>query len=213
MEDLLKCKRFVTSEWHRNQAENLLNFALKNDSDNALIYSILESRIALERYVFEMSVLVKGNKLTNENLKSADRRNGVFNLLKETMVDYIKHLTFSNIILVINNIPERINIPNLKRFKQLITELSNFCHLQFKPIETIYDPKKKWFIKGVSLVQETISILKSSNLEGAMEIESMENEVLDVYNKFLQSKIDIKAVRIQLKLMSPVLEIRKSIKV
>lgn len=213
MYDFLNCKRFVTYDWHINQAERLLNYALENESDNALIYATVECRMALERYVFEMSILVKGSNLTEEELKSTDRVNGVFKLLEITMVDYKKHLTFCNLIMEINNIPLKINIPNLKMFKKLINKLSKYCHLQFKPLETIDEPNKKWFIKGTSLVQETVEILKSSKLNGAINIESMENEVLEVYDKFLQKKLDIDATRIQLKLMGPVLKMRKALEV
>jgi hypothetical protein len=214
MEKLLNCKRMVTSDWHRNQAESLLKYALENDCDNALIYSVLESRLALERYIFNMSVLVKGNQLTNEALNSASKKNGILNLLKVTMVNYIKHLKFCNIILEIINSPFKVNIPNLKLFKRLITKLSKYCHPLFNPSETVEDPDKKWFIKGVVLVQETIKILDDAGIQGAMSIDSIQDEVevLEVYNKYLNEEIDLKAARVRLKLMSPVLENRQLMK-
>ncbi len=207
MDDLLKCKRYVTSNWHREQSKKLLDFALKNDSANALIYAILESRIALERYVFEMAFLTKGKDSINEIVKLASKKNGVFKLLEKTTGNYIKHISFCNIIFGINRLP-LIDTPNLKIFKQLITELSKYCHPQFIPEESIDSVNKEWFIKGVTLVNKTVETLRSLVFNGGININSMEDEVREVYKKFLQNEIDIENVRLQLKIMGPVMERR-----
>jgi len=211
IENIINTKRFVTSFWHRDQAEKLLDYALNNSCHNALIYAILESRIAIERYVFEISILTTDEKNTNEVVNKARKKNGVFALLQETTVNYVKHLTFCNIICEVNKIPIQIDIPNLKVLKKLITQLSKFCHPQFYPAETVNAPNEGWFIKGVSLVNKTIKVLTELVISGGIRKESMSKEVKEIYYDFLKNEIDKDAVRFRLDIIGPILNLRKLI--
>lgn len=209
MKEILSSKRLVTSNWHREQSKTLLDFAIKNDSANALIYAILESRIALERYVFEMSVLTKGEDSIDKIVKLAAKKNGVFRLLEKTTVNYIKHISFCNIIFEINKLPLNIDTPNLKIFKQLITELSKYCHPQYIPDESVDSENKEWFIKGVALVNKTVEMLRSLVFNGGININSMEADVREIYDKYINGDITKETVRFRLNIMGPIIKLRQ----
>jgi len=210
MDEILNSKRLVTSYWHRDQSKKLLDFALKNDSANALIYATLESRIALERYVFEISILTKSKESINEIVKIASKKNGVFELLKKTTTDYKKHINFCNIIFEIHKLPYKIDTPNLKIFKRLITKLSKYCHPQYIPEESVDSVNREWFIKGVALVNETTEILNTLIFNGGIDINSMVEDIKEIYYKYINGDITEKTVRFRLDIMGPIINIRKS---
>jgi hypothetical protein len=202
--------RQVTSEWHVEQASALLAYAQENASPTALVYSSLEVRIALERFVFEMSVLAGGGVFTPEELRQASQKDGVFDLLRRKIEDYRRHLEFCNLISEVNHVPIRIPIPDVRRFRRLITEMSGYCHFQKDPAETVHDPQQRWFLKGIAAVRDAIAILTEllRNQRGAVPRDTMASEVRDLFDRYMAEQCDLQTARIQLQIMSPVLEAR-----
>jgi len=52
--------RGVTSDWHFDQADALLKFAVEHHSATALVYACFEARNAIERSIMEMALLATG---------------------------------------------------------------------------------------------------------------------------------------------------------
>jgi hypothetical protein len=202
--------RQVTSEWHVEQARALLDYAQTNVSPTALVYSSIEVRIALERFVFEMSVLAGGGVFTPEELRIASQKGGVFDLLSRKIDDYRRHLEFCNLISEINHLPIRIPIPDVRRFRRLITEISGYCHFQKDPAETINDPQQRWFLKGIAAVRDATAMLAEllRNQRGAMPRDTMAPEVRELLDRYMAGQCDLQTAHIQLEIMSPVLEAR-----
>lgn len=207
---LLNNDRKVTAKWHINQAEELLKFAIKKNSASSLIYAALEARIGLERFVFEMSVLAKGGNFEDRELEKARKRNGIFDLLKNAMDNYRKHLEFCNVILDLLGNKQPIPIPNIQQIKRLITRLSDYCHPLFTPINTVEHEQNQWFVGGVTTVNEAISELKYlvNSPRAAIERSGMYDEVGLLFDEYLAGKIKIDSVRTRLYLMQPILEAR-----
>jgi hypothetical protein len=210
MESLLQRERQVTSEWHLGQAKALLDYAQENCSASALVYSSLEARIALERFVFEMSVLAGGGAFTPDELRLASQKGGIFELLSRKIANYRRHLEFCNLISEVNHLPIRIPIPDVRHFKRLITELSDYCHFQKDPAETVDDPQRKWLLKGIATVQDTTEMLTEllQNQRGAIPRDTMPAEVRDLLDRYMADQCDLRTARIQIEIMSPVLEAR-----
>src|SRR5262245_57565577 len=99
MEDLLTRSRSVTTEWHLDQAERLLKVAVEKQSPTALVYAALEARNGIERFVVEMSIVATGGRLTDEQIRTAQHKDGAFRLLDDAMQNSRKHLEFTNITL------------------------------------------------------------------------------------------------------------------
>ena len=66
--------RDVTADWHVMQSRRLIDVAFSRGSSTALVYAALEARNALERLVFEMSVLATGGSLRQTNLALCRKR-------------------------------------------------------------------------------------------------------------------------------------------
>lgn len=210
MKDFLTRRRHVTVEWYLDQAQQLLELAKKMHSATALVYSALEIRNAIERFVIEMSIVAKGGVLTDEQVRVAHRKDGAFQLLENAMSAYRKHIEFTNMILAINGAPFGIALPDIKTFKRLRTSLSQYCHFQLDPAKTVDHAEDQWFLKGEHSIKEAIALLSSLLQQpiGAINRESMPKEAQSLFDKYLSDEIDSKSARIQLKLMQPIFERR-----
>jgi hypothetical protein len=202
--------RQVTSERHVEQASALLDYAQENASPTALVYSSLEVRMALERFVFEMSVLAGGGVFTPEELRLASQKGGVFDLLSGKIENYRRRLEFCNLISDVNHLPIRIPIPDVRRFRRLFTEISGYCHFQKGPAETADDPQQRWFLKGIAAVRDAAVMLTElpRDQRGAMPRDTMAPEVRDLLDRYLAGQCDLQTARIHLEIMPPALEAR-----
>jgi hypothetical protein len=89
--------------------------------------------------------------------------------------------------------------------------LSDYCHFSLDPKTTVEDPTGEWFSHGVSEVSEATKFLAGllSQPSGAMQRDSMALEVRTLFDQYLSNQMDFESIRIQLKLMQPVLEARR----
>ena len=199
--------REVTARWHLDQSQRLKQYALDHSSPGALIYANLEARNAIERFVFEMSVLATGGSLSDDQLQMAVRRNGFFQLLENAMNNYRKHMEFQNMCFEVSGLPLRIPIPDIRRCKRLINEVSAYCHCQLNPNNTINDLSSEWFVRGIALIDEVFNLLDPllSTHRGVLERGTMPREILDLLNQYIAGTIDSSSVRTRLDLMQPVL--------
>jgi hypothetical protein len=203
-------KRGVTSDWYFDQAEALLEFALQRDSATALVYAALEARNALERFVLEMSLMATGGHLSEAQTRTAQRRDGAFQLLDQAMSNYRRHLQFTNLTLEVGGDPFRVATPNVGRFRRLRTDLSDYCHFQLDPAATVNHPQHSWFIEGTTRVQAALDMLRNlrSQVNGVIQPDSMQAEVREVFQAFVAGQIDTPTARLRLRLIQPVLEER-----
>lgn len=202
--------RKAVSDWHLKQSIELKKIALTKNSSTALIYSSLEARNTIERFIFEMSILSTGGKFTDEQIEMAQQQHGIYKLLEDTMINYRKFMEFQNMCFVASGIPINFLIPDIRLLKRLYTSLSKYCHCQLDPAITIDNISGDWFIKGYSLIDETCDYLDKlmSSIRGSFERNSMPLEVKELCDEYIQDKIDRVTVEIRLKLMQPVLEQR-----
>ncbi len=208
--ELLTGRRGVTSDWYFDQAEALLEFALQHDGATALVYAAVEARNALERFVLEMALLATGGPLSEDQVRTAQRRDGAFQLLEQAVNNYRRHLQFTNLALEVGRDPFRVAIPNIGQFRRLRTDLSDYCHFQLDPAATVNHPDRQWFIEGATRVKATLDLLRNlrSQVNGIIVPKSMPPEVREVFEAFLAEEIDTPTARTRLRLMHPVLEDR-----
>ena len=207
---LLTEKRGVTSDWYFDQAVALVAFALQHDSATALVYAALEARNALERFVIEMSLLATGGHLSEAQIRTAQHRDGAFQLLDQAMNNYRRHLQFTNLTLEVDGAPFRVAVPNVGQFRRFRTDLGGYCHFQLDPDATVNHPQKKWFIAGTTRVQKALDMLRNlrSQVNGVIHPDSMQAEVREIFQAFVAGQIDTPTARLRLRLMQPVLEER-----
>lgn len=204
----LERKRGVSAGWLLSQTEELLDFAIKKKSANALVYAAFEARNSLERFVFEMPVLATRGKLSDKQIRSASRKDGLFDLLEECVPNYRSLMKFMNLTMEVMESPIRFPIPDIRSFRRLRTDLSEYCHCQFDPNETVDHPQDKWFIRGVSVIQRAIGLLKPlvTSPQGLPDHETMPIEVKELYDEYVKGTLTDSQVKKRLEIMQHVLQ-------
>lgn len=197
-----------------SQARRLIDLALSDGSVTALVYAALEARNAIERFVFEMSVVATGGSLTQEHLLTAQKKDGGFELLNQAFNNYRRHIEFQNICMEVAGHPICFAVPDIRRCKRLRTDLNPYCHCQLDPKTTVRDNKGSWFVSGVAIVQEACDFLDGllRQPQGVLAPSTMPAEVKDVFDAFLAKSIDVASAKMSFLLLQPVLEKRFLVK-
>ena len=198
----------VTADWHVAQSRRILDVALSQGSSPAMVYAALEARNAIERLVFEMSVLATGGKFTPDQLSAAQKKDGLFKLLDEALHNYRRHIEFQNVCMDLMGNPLLFPVPDIRRCKRLRTELSSYCHCQLNPQVTIPDPAGQWFITGIDIVKQTCDFLDPllTTPFGVIHPGTMPAEVREIFDVYIDGKIDITSARTRLNIMLPLLD-------
>ena len=77
-------KREVTFDWHMGRVLKWLECDNGQELDSMLVYASVELRCAIERYLFELLVLLKKpDDLTADEAKKCKSKNGVLAVMKK----------------------------------------------------------------------------------------------------------------------------------
>jgi hypothetical protein len=132
----LEAPREVTFDWHIVQATKWLEFDAGRELDSVLLYAAVELRAAIERYIFELLYLLKEGELSGDEEKRCRSITGIFALMKETDSFYRKTIEFTKLVISITpGLPE-ITVVDTAYLKRKWQDLSEYCHMQFRPEET-----------------------------------------------------------------------------
>ncbi len=149
----LETPRDVTFDWHVVQAKKWLAFDARRELDSVLVYAAVELRAAIERYVFELLYLLKEGKLSEDEKKRCRSIGGIFALMKETDPFYRKTIEFTKIVISITpGLPE-ITVVDTAYLTRRWQDLSEYCHMQFRPVETFGSQGRKFQKQGFALIR------------------------------------------------------------
>jgi hypothetical protein len=207
----LEEKRQVSFDWHITQVLKWLKYDNGRKLDSVLVYASLELRCAIERYIFELLLLLKNNKLIPEEEKRCQSKEGILELMKETEPYYVKRAKFTNLIASVTPGMPKVVIIDIKYLIRKWSTLSDYCHKQLRPEESFNSLNREFQEKGFRAINEVVSKFKEWERKGACGIinkQSMPPEVISVYEKYINSEIDEDQAERMLKLMEPVLRER-----
>jgi len=209
----LEEKREVSFDWHFNRVQRWLKYDSGRKLDSILVYASVELRSAIERYFFELLVLLKRpDKLTSADEKKCQSKNGMLDLMKETEPYYRKRAAFTNLIASVTPGTPKVAIIDIGYLIRVWSELSEYCHKQLRP-EVSWDSVNREFQEnGFRLINEVVNQLRvweSNAVLGIVDKESMPPEVRSVYDKYINDEIDEGQAKRMLDLMGPVLRARQ----
>lgn len=211
----LEAPREVTFDWHIVQAEKLLEFDGGRELDSILVYAAVELRAAIERYIFELLYLLKEGKLSGDEEKRCRSITGIFALMKEADPVYRKTIEFTKLVVSIApGLPE-ITVVDTAYLNRKWQDLSEYCHMQFRPEETFGSQSRKFQKQGFALVREVLQKFHEWKVESNCAVlarSSLPEEVRNVYDKFVREDIDAGQAKRTLVLMEPVLRARLSLR-
>ncbi len=207
----LEAPREVTFDWHIVQAKKLLEFDGGRGLDSVLVYAAVELRAAIERYIFELLYLLKEGKLSGDEEKRCRSITGIFALMKEADPVYRKTIEFTKLVVSLTpGLPE-ITVVDAAYLNRKWQDLSEYCHMQFRPEETFGSQSRKFQKQGFALIREILHKFHEWKVESNCAVlarSSLPEEVRNVYDKFIREDIDAGQAKRMLVLMEPVLRAR-----
>ncbi len=207
----LEAPREVTFDWHIVQAKKLLEFDGGRGLDSVLVYAAVELRAAIERYIFELLYLLKEGKLSGDEEKRCRSITGIFALMKEADPVYRKTIEFTKLVVSLTpGLPE-ITVVDAAYLNRMWQDLSEYCLMQFRPVETFGSQSRKFQKQGFALIREILHKFHEWKVESNCAVlarSSLPEEVRNVYDKFIREDIDAGQAKRMLVLMEPVLRAR-----
>jgi hypothetical protein len=207
----LESPREVRMEWHLQQVLNWLEFDAGRCLDNVVVYASFELRCAIERYLFELALVLNGKIITPVQLDKCGSFSGLLGVIKDIEPEYRKRTEFANLISdVVPGMPRVLTV-DFKFLKKSWHNLSKYCHQQFQPDNTFDSPNREFQIKGIALINGIIKKMKEWHKFGglgALDIKKLPPEVEDLYGKYVSGQVNRDQARTRLHLMQPVLEQR-----
>jgi hypothetical protein len=207
----LEAPREVTFDWHVVQATKWVELDAGRELDSILVYAAVELRAAIERYIFEFLYLLKEGKLSGDEETRCRSITGIFALMKETDPFYRKTIEFTKLVISITpGLPE-ITVVDTAYLNRKWHDLSEYCHMQFRPEETFGSEGRKFQTQGFALLREVLQKFHEWKVESNCAIlarSSLPDEVRDTYDKFIREEIDASQAKRMLVLMEPVLRAR-----
>jgi len=203
--------RQVTAEWHIVQVQRLLTYDGGRHLDTVLVYAAVELRAAIERTLFEILYLLKEQQVSDEEVTQCRSIQGMIALMQETDRAYRKTIEFTRLVASVTpGFPEVSAIDTaylLRRWR----DLSQYCHLQFKPEDTFHSPARRFQEEGFGLVTEVLGRFLEWHLGGEiglLALSSLRDETRQIYDKFVAGQINAAQARRMLELAEPILRRR-----
>lgn len=206
----LEQRRQVTFDWHITQVLKWLKYDNGRKLDSVLVYTSVELRCAIERYIFELLILLKSLNMSSEDEKRCRSKDGILALMIETEPYYKKRANFTNLIASVSGIP-KVTIVDIKYLIRKWHELSDYCHKQLRPEESFDSLNRKFQEKGFNIIYDVVNRFKKweyNAVFGIIDKQSMPLEVGDVYEKYINDEIDEGQAERMLNLMGPILKTR-----
>lgn len=207
----LEAPREVSFDWHIVQAKNWVEFDGGRELDSILVYTAVELRAAIERYIFELLYLLKEGKLSGDEEKRCRSIKGIFALMKETDPFYRKTVEFTKLVVSMTPGSPEITVVDTAYLKRKWQDLSEYCHMQFRAESTFGSQSRKFQKQGFALIRQVLQKFDEWN-DGSncavLRRSSLPEEVRDVYDKFIRKEIDGGQAKRMLLIIEPVLQAR-----
>lgn len=174
-----------------------------------LAYAAFEYRCGIERLAFELLYLLRDQKPLQSDLERARRFSELVNLIYEIEGNkklLYKKMLFNQLLVHSDDTPFELSIPDLDKLKGFWSDLSEYCHGHFTPGISWKSPE--WIKKGYKLLNEVENYLRDivvTHKQGWYNPLSLQPEILEMRNEFLEDKLTEEQVKIRLNLINPIL--------
>ena len=209
---LLEERRQVTFDWHIAQVIKWLKFDNGRMLDSVLVYASVEARCAIERYLFELLILLEHPaNLTQEQERKCRSKEGMLKVMKDIEPQYMKRAIFTNLISSVASVWPKVVIIDFKFLNRMWHSLSEYCHKQLRPEESFDSENRVFQKKGFAEIRDLVDRFMKWEYAAAFGIvdkSSIPPEVWDVYEKYAKDEIDEREAKTMLDLMEPVLRTR-----
>lgn len=211
---LIEEPRHVTYDWHIVRVINWLRYDNNRYLDNILVYAAVDLRIAIERYFFELLILLRydganTNIFTPEEIDRIRSIKGLFALMQEIDPVYRKTVRFTQIICEISPEIPPMSIMDTSYLRRKWEELSEFCHKQFEIKDTFLSPNREYQKAGFALIKEVVDKFWDNGRgrnTGLIPKQNMNQETLNIYKRYISGIIDEQQTKKEFICIKPYLE-------
>jgi len=215
IQDIIDNDREVNLEYHLVTAREWRQYGEPDQLHSPLIYSAFESRCAIERFVYELFVMMNRDDLLQGNLdidraerfsslmtiihERAQNRGRLYRMLRFNFI-YVRHMMKLNV---------DISIPSLGVLQNFWHQLSDYCHKQMLPDQTWNS--EEYVSEGYELLNEVENYFYEHLSErrfGWLRINTIPQEAQDFRLQFINEEISESQLIGYFNLMRPVLAAR-----
>ncbi len=207
--DFLYSKRHTDSFFHISMARNWLKMSKNSELQSPITYAALEYRLACERVLFELYLLLidpqkfnlekeKRNLQSTNSLMSAIHRVGKNNgqlKLAQIFNQYYASLLWKDVA--------TFSIIDAGLIHGYWNKLSTLCHMQVEPSDTW--ESQVWISKQYDLIVKIdhyfSTILNTTNSIGWIPLDSLPHQVLEVRKSFLNREISETSMKTRINLV------------
>lgn len=207
----LEKRREISFDWHITQVLKWLEFDNGRQLDSVLVYASVELRCAIERFWFELLLVLKGQNLTPEEERRCQSKDGILELIRETEPYYIKRATFTNLVASVRSGMPKVVIVDIRYLVRMWHKLSEYCHKQLLEEESFGSSTREFQKRGFQIINEIVNRFKewlSQAAFGIISKQKMAPETRTVYDKYINGEIDEGQAKRMLDLMAPILRAR-----
>lgn len=208
--DIISEKLFHDSAGFVYRGLSWLDYAKRTSSVTTLLYSALETRLAIEHLLFEELIMSVGCQLDRkeyENCKGSSTK--LEKIIRRLSPDYRQLVIFTRTIsALIPNGPPLIEWEHKALLKHW-GALSTFLHWPGERKETF--ESSQWFMTVVATVEHAGTYLwekMKAGYSGVMMPDKMQPEIRQIWEDYKSGKIDIDSARERARPALPVLSMR-----
>jgi hypothetical protein len=183
-----------------------------------LAYSAFEFRCGIERTLIEQFALIRDHRLSEAELKLIASMKGIRNALLrnfQTIERFRRTQIFNRLYSQGAGSPPAIwmSVIDFERLEKLWVRLSEYCHRQLRPDATWQSMGDEWLLRGYQLLNEVESYLweiTTTSHIGWVQPHTMQPEMHQAMQEFVDGLIDQGTLETRLNLMSPIITARVS---
>jgi len=208
--DIISEKLFFDSAGFVYRGLSWLDYAKRTGSVTTLLYSALETRLAIEHLLFEELIMSVGGQLDRKEYeKCKGTGTKLAKIIRRLSPDYRQLVIFTRTISsLIPNGPPLIEWEHEKLLKNW-GALSSFLHWAGEAKETF--ESSQWYMRGLETVEHAATYLwekMRAGYSGVMIPEKMQPEIRQTWEDYKAGKIDLSSVRERARIAQPVLSMR-----
>lgn len=208
--DIISEKLFFDSAGFVYRGRSWLDYTKRTGSVATLLYSALETRLAIEHLLFEELIMSVGGQLDRKEYeKCKGSGTKLAKITRRFSPDYRQLVIFTRTISsLIPNSPPLIEWEHEKLLKHW-GALSTFLHWAGEAKETF--ESSQWFLRGLVTVEGAATYLwekMTAGYSGVMMPEKMQPEIRQVWEDLKSGKIDIGTARERARIALPVLSMK-----
>ena len=201
-EEIISKNTYFDAPGYIFRAMSWLDYVKRTGELSAFYYASIDARLGIEQLFFELLVICSYPSFDEKNyrdcVKHSDKLDKILNRLEP---DYVKLQEFTNIVISLQPEIPRLSVWNIKELRKAWGIISRYLHWCGASSQTVENEEWKYeAIRTLTTTLEPIWEKLTSGRIGAMQLNTMPQQILDIWSDFKSGKIDQESVKIRLDL-------------